>query len=158
MRKLVARLCPYAIALALCSCASAQGPRRGGRFAPVGRQFRHRVPFEIGRTEIADGNAITIEEVRGTRPAIEVGGMYIVTGTYKFAADDGRLYFWQTAKNWNNTGPNLDTQVARLRKGEGRFALLHDMRGAGYFHLVLRTDDGREVADVYFGHGETLLK
>jgi hypothetical protein len=152
MRSLVARSFPFLIALVACSCALSRP------FAPVGKQFRHSVPFEIGRTEVVDGNAITIEEVRGTRPAIEVGGMYIVTGTYKFAADDGKLYFWQTANNWDNTGPILDTQFVRVKKGEGRFALLHDMPGPGWFHLELKADDGREVADVYFGHGETLRK
>ena len=41
--------------------------------------------------------------------------------------------------------------------GEGRFALVHEMPGPGYFHLILR-GDGRELVDLYFGKGETLLK
>lgn len=140
------------LALIAGSCASSQP------FGPVGEQFRHRVPYEIGRTEVVAGNAITIEEVWGTRPAIEVGGSYVVTGTYLLAADSGELIFWQTAKNRDNTGPNIDTQSIRVPRGEGRFALLHDVPGPGYFHLVLVAEDGREVADVYFGHGETLLQ
>lgn len=138
-------------ALVVASCASSQP------FGPVGEQFRHRVPFEVGRTEIVEGNAITIEQVWGTRRKIEVGGSYVVTGTYRLAAESGELIFWQTAKNWDNSGPDIDTQAISVPRGEGRFSLLHDMPGPGYFHLVLRAD-GREVADVYFGHGETLLK
>lgn len=139
------------VALFVGSCAASQP------FGPVGERFRHRVPFEIGRTEGVEGNEIAIEEVWGTRPAIEVGGSYVVTGTYKLASDSGELLFWQTAKNWDNSGPDMDTQSIRVPRGEGRFSLLHDMPGPGYFHLVLRAD-GREVADVYFGQGETLLK
>ena len=139
------------VVLLVVGCATSQP------FGPVGEQFRHRVPFEIGRTEVVAGNGITIEEVWGTRPVIEVGGSYVVTGTYKLAADSGELIFWQTAKNWDNTGPDMDTQSVSVPRGEGRFALLHDMPGPGYFHLVLRAD-GREVVDVYFGHGATLLK
>ncbi len=144
--------------LAVSSCASAHQARS----APLGAQFSHRVAFEIGHAEVADGNAITIEEVWGTRPTIEVGGSYIVKGTYKLtAADEGQLVFWETAKGWHNSGPNIDTQVMRVRQGAGRFLLLHAMPGPGYFHLVLHAGEGRErktVADVYFGHGETLLK
>jgi hypothetical protein len=144
-------------ALCLVALVAACASPQKAAVAPVGAQFQHRVPFEIGQTEVSDGNAITIEEVWGTRPCIEVGGSYIVTGTYKLTSDSGKLYFWQTAKNWHNSGPNIDTQVERAKKGEGRFTLLHHMRGPGWFHVVMRAD-GREVADVYFGHGDTLLK
>ena len=158
LRKVAARALLLTACLAVSSCASAHQARS----APLDAQFSHRVSFEIGHTEAADGNAITIEEMWGTRPTIEVGGSYIVKGTYKLtAADEGDLVFWETAKGWHNSGPNMDTQVMHVRQGEGKFALLHDMPGPGYFHLVLHAGKGSErttVADVYFGRGETLLK
>jgi len=154
----VARALLLTACLAVSSCASApQAP-----FAPLDSRFSHRVLFDIGHAEAANGNVITIEEVWGTRPTIEVGGSYLVKGTYKLtAADEGELVFWETAKGWKTSGPNMDTQVMRVRQGEGKFVLLHDMPGPGYFHLVLHAGEGSErttVADVYFGHGETLLK
>ena len=154
----VARPLLLTACLAVSSCASAHQ----ARFAPLDSKFSHRVPFEIGHAESTNGNAITIEEVWGTRPTIEVGGSYLVKGTYKLnAADEGELVFWETAKGWHNSGPNMDTQVMRVRPGTGKFVLLHDMPGPGYFHLVLHAGAGSArttVADVYFGSGETLLK
>ena len=106
-----------------------------------------------------DGNEITIHEVWGTRPSVEVGGSYIVTGNCKLvSAERGQLFFYETAKNWDNSGPAIDTQRTPVRRGETRFALLHEMPGPGYFHLILVADSGHELANLYFGHGETLLK
>jgi hypothetical protein len=98
----------------------------------------------------------------GTRPTFEVGGSYLAFGTYRLAkADAGEIVFFQTADNWDNSGPVAPLQRARLDAKEGRFLLRHEMRGPGWFHLILRAGEGKtreNVVDMYFGHGDTLLE
>jgi RNA polymerase sigma factor (sigma-70 family) len=144
------------------------GAPAGGEAGPgawasaVTGRFKFRIPVETGLTETEGGGRIEILEVWGTRPQIEVGGQYLVRGRYAMPSHErGTLYFYLTANNWNNSGPNLDLQQTAVRKGEGEFALVHAMAGPGYFHLQLIGEDGGRsamVANVYFGTGENVRR
>jgi hypothetical protein len=145
-------------------------------------RFKYRVPVEIGASEFKDGGRIEILEVWGTRPKIEVGGQYLVRGKYAMPSHDrGRLYFYLTETNPGNLGGslsappgsnspsstfmpynwarvNLDLQSVEVRKGQGEFTLLHSMFGTGYFHLQMLTDGNKNLANVYFGTGDNVLR
>ena len=130
--------------------------------AALASQFKYRVPFEIGLTETSKGASIKIMEVWGTQPKITIGGLYLVRGKYRLSSQEhAKLYFYQTAKSWNNCGPTMDMQTVELSKGEGEFTLMHSMPGPGYFHLWLAGRDegkGGTLANVYFGTGDNVLR
>ena len=65
------------------------------------------------------------------------------------------MFFYMTGNNWDNSGPTTDLQVADVRRGTGTFVLQHSMAGPGWFHVNLYGAN-REVADLYFGEGDTL--
>jgi hypothetical protein len=135
----------------------------GIRAAALADRFKYRVPVEIGFTQNQDGGRIEILEVWGTRPRIEIGGQYLVHGRYVLPGpNDGTLYLHVTSSgSWDNTGPELDLQYTRVKKGQGEFTLLHALGGTGYFHLHLIAEDqgkGVTYANVYFGTGDTVWR
>jgi RNA polymerase sigma factor (sigma-70 family) len=127
----------------------------------LARRFKYRVPFEIGRTQTAEGGRIEIREVWGTRPKIEVGGQYLVRGKYVLPAGQrGKIYFYITAEGAWNQAATLDLQTAELDQREGEFALVHGMSGPGNFHLYLADPKNypRYFANVYFGTGDNVWR
>ncbi len=130
-------------------------------FYDVAAQFKYRVPVEIGRSEVADGNAIEIQEVWGTRPLIEVGGEYLVRGRYRLKAfKKGVVFLYQIADGWKNSGSDTDLLCVKVREGEGTFTLLHSFPGPGFLHVSLHgvhDDQLERVVNVYFGTGKTVL-
>ena len=127
----------------------------------LAKRFKHRVPFEIGRTQTKDGGRIEIREVWGTRPQIEIGGQYLVRGKYALPRGErGMLYFYASAGGpWGRTA-SLDLQSTPVDEQEGDFALIHGMAGPGYFHLILTDAErySRWFADVYFGNGDNVYR
>ena len=142
-----------------------EGSAAGAEPAPdtafLAKRFKHRVPFEIGRSETQDGGRIEIREVWGTRPQIEVGGQYLVRGKYRLPPGQrGKLYFYATASGaWGETA-SLDLQSTELEGQEGEFALIHGMAGPGSFHLIVTDPDrySQWFANVYFGTGENVQR
>ena len=136
-------------------------PKTGAPSFPVER-FKYRVPFELGHTETKDGGRIEIREVWGTRPRIEVGGQYLVRGTYTLppGRQRGKVYFYATAGGpWGETA-ELDLQTTVVNQPKGEFTLLHGMAGVGSFHIVLTDPDdySRMYANVYFGTGDNVYR
>ena len=71
-----------------------------------GNRFKYRIPVETGYTENKEGGRIEIQEVWGTRPRIEVGGLYLVRGKYVLPPGErGKLYFYETAEGAWGQGP-----------------------------------------------------
>jgi hypothetical protein len=133
-------------------CASAPRPPHDR----VAERFKYKVDFDLGREESTAKDRVEVLELWGTRPDISVGGEYLAVGRYVLgSADEGRVFFYQTADGWDNSGPVMDLQQAVARRGTGTFVLQHRMRGPGWFHVNLY-GDWKEVADLYFGKGETL--
>jgi len=146
------RFLPVALVLAAAGCATAPG----APYDSIAKQFRYKLDFDRGQELSTPTDRVEILEVWGTRPEIEIGGEYMVVGRYTLgSADEGKIYFWMTANDWDNSGPNMDLQEAEARRGTGTFVLQHAMEGPGWFHVNLY-GNGKEVADLYFGKGETL--
>jgi RNA polymerase sigma factor (sigma-70 family) len=133
-----------------------------GRDTFLDRRFKHKVDVEIGATESAHGGRIEITEVWGTRPRIEIGGMYVVRGRYRLPPGvRGRIYFYETTTgDWGSRGsPTMDLQSADVDGESGEFELMNGMGGPGWFHLYLQGRTGPPVfANVYFGTGDNVLR
>jgi hypothetical protein len=74
--------------------------------------FPSAVSYELGDSEFASGDSITITELRGTAADIQPGGTYCVTGTYTLnsgAAADLSFY----ATTTNRTPTPIDPQSRR---------------------------------------------
>jgi beta-lactamase regulating signal transducer with metallopeptidase domain len=56
--------------------------------ASVADKFPHQVPFEKGASKVLDGDAITIDEIRGTANTFEPGNRYWIKGTYRLKSHD----------------------------------------------------------------------
>jgi RNA polymerase sigma factor (sigma-70 family) len=137
-----------------------RGEAPGGLFED---RLKHRVPIEIGHTETGEGVRIEIDEVRGTRPKIEVGGHYLVRGRCILPPGKrGRLYFWltKTTNIANAPTANTDLQSAMVDSEHGEFTLMNSMQGPGRFHLKLMSadDPSEALANMYFGTDETEQK
>lgn len=125
-------------------------------------RFKYRVLFELGYTETKEGGRVEIREVWGTRPRIEIGGQYLVRGTYTLppGRQRGKVYFYATAGGaWNQTA-DLDLQNTEVSQPQGEFTLLHGMAGPGHFHVCLTDPDdySRMFANVYFGTGDNVYR
>jgi hypothetical protein len=138
-------------------------PKGEGPAALLSDRITHRVPIELGQTQMAEGVRIEIDEVRGTRPKIEVGGYYVVRGRCILPPGKrGRLYLLltKTTNIANAPTANTDLQSAMVDSEHGEFALMNSMQGPGHFHLKLMSADDplESLANVYFGTGETVLR
>src|SRR6185503_1599137 len=72
--------------------------------APNANDFPHLVQFEVGDTEFALGDQITITEVRGTMATFVTNETYYVAGTYTLSSrDEAELSLFVTVPN---SGPS----------------------------------------------------
>jgi RNA polymerase sigma factor (sigma-70 family) len=141
-------------------------PRKEASWRPdafLASRFKYRIAVEIGESETREGGRLVIQEVWGTRPRIEVGGLYVVHGTYTLPGGQrGKLYFYETADGaWGNSGiATMDLQTVDLEQEKGEFTVMHVMGGPGYFHLYLASPESysRYFANVYFGTGPSVLR
>jgi hypothetical protein len=160
-----------AMVLGLVACLGAQPARaddehRGtaGRYAsgrckkvfdvtvPDDTQFPYTLEFELGRSDLRARDEIVIKEVLGTRPQFEVGGIYLVRGTYVLdSVDEARLSFTVTATRAGEgcTGGN-PRGALKVRRGKGTFEVASPIAYAGYPHIWFRTGN-TSAGGVYFG-------
>jgi hypothetical protein len=131
----------------------------------IAARFKYRIPVEIGKTWFKDDVRLQIKEVWGTQPEIKIGGCYIVRATYSMPNyEKGKVYFYETATDAQNaTSNNVDLQQDTVQGHEGEFALYHEMRFPGYFHVQLFGEAGGQSskvadADVYFGTGSNVWR
>ena len=109
--------------LVLAACASA--PRS-----------MHAVPFALGTPVFTGGDAITIDEIAGTRPRLEVGGVYVVSGHARVESHDGaRLALYSTGRD--NGVRTQGYQNVLLPRGESEFHLAVAVRADGDLHVTL---------------------
>ncbi len=109
--------------LALAACASV--PRS-----------MHAVPFVTGTPAFRGGDAITIDEIAGTRPRLEVGGVYVVTGRARVQSHDGaRLALYSTGRD--NGVRTQGYQNVVVPRGESEFHLAVAVLADGDLHLTL---------------------
>ena len=119
--------------------------------------FPHVIAYELGDTEFAPGDAVEIQQVRGTLPTISTGGVYCVEGTYTLASkDEATLALFSTSKNQSGPTPVDAAQKMKVSKGSGTFRLIKRMNDDGYLHVSFYS--GNSFGGVYFGQGEGVLR
>ena len=121
---------------------------------PAATKFPEAVPFELGRTDVRNGDRITIREVRGTRKDFAVDGIYVVRGDYTLASAD------EAVLGLNVTGgctSHTERGHVTIKKGSGAFELAIKLAYVGQPHVTFYVN-GEGSGGVYFGKGDFLLK
>jgi hypothetical protein len=118
----------------------------------------HNVRFELGKTDLQNGDSITIDEVLGTSDILAEGNMYEVKGTYKLASQDKALlaaFVTTEGPRSSKSDAILRTQKMAVDKGEGHFTLLFYMWENGNPHVSFYpVPGGNSFASVYFRAGK----
>jgi len=102
------------------------------------------------------GDEITITSVRGDRKHIELGGKYLVEGTYKLASVESMMLSVSiTAPSRNSPGASSPTlpgeEGTKVSRGTGNFSLTKIMRYPGSLHVAFYPVHGGESgATMYF--------
>jgi hypothetical protein len=138
------------------SCALA-GPAATEEATP---DLPRAVGFELGDTKFANGDNITITQMRGTSETIATGGSYCVEGTYTLASrDEADLAFFSTTIAASGPSPIDPKQHVRVKKGTGSFRLVKTLDEDGYLHLSFYpVPSGSDFGGVYFGQGKRVLR
>ncbi len=144
------------ILCALVSCATSAlagdtpSPKPDGDFPYV-------IMFETGSVDFAQGDAITISELRGSTNRIVQGGTYCITGAYTLDSQDAAdLCFYATTTN-KTASKVASEQSVRVSKGSGSFRLVKRMDDPGYLHLSFYAH-GHNVGGVYFGQEPWVMR
>jgi uncharacterized membrane protein (UPF0127 family) len=120
--------------------------------ATTNEKLPYDVPFKLGTSAFADGDNITIKEVRGTSNKVVIGGTYSVEGTYTLSSkDNADLSFFDTSIGYSGVTPIDPKQTVRIQKGSGSFYLVKTMTDDGYLHVSFYS--GEDFGGVYFGQG-----
>jgi len=115
----------------------------------------HAVSFELGDSQFALGDSITIQKLSGTSDMITTGGTYCVEGTYVLDSHDSAdLSFFATVNDATPT-PIDPAQTVRVTKGAGTFRLTKTVTEAGYLHVSFYA--GNSFGGIYFGQGNWVL-
>lgn len=122
-------------------------------------EFPYAVDFEQGATQFAEGDDISILEVRGTAETFKPGHIYLIRGTYKLASHKkAMLAAYTTAMDAENARSQpFQVQHAYLDAGEGAFTLFLPMPCRGWPHVSFYADGG-SFSGNYFGTGDSVLK
>jgi len=126
---------------------------------PAAGDLPHAVQFELGKSEFAPGDSITILQVRGTSEGITVGETYSVDGTYVLASHDAAdLAFYATTVGASGPTPVDPQQHVKIKKGSGSFHLVKTMSQDGYLHVSFYPlESGSGFGGVYFGQRDRVL-
>ncbi len=127
----------------------------------AGLEFPHVVQFEQGATRFADGDKITITEIRGTADTLLPGNIYRIKGTYTLGSHDrATLAAYTTAReSKDGTSTSYRVQTTLVDKGTGTFTLFLPMNCRGWPHVSFYpTEGGNDFGGNYFGTGESTLK
>jgi hypothetical protein len=129
--------------------------------APENSDFPYTVKFEQGATQFADGDKITIHEIRGTTEAFEPGNIYVIKGMYTLNSHDRATLsaFTTAAESKDGTGPIWAVQTTKINRGTGTFTLFLPMSCRGWPHVSFYpADNGEGFGGNYFGTGDSTLR
>jgi hypothetical protein len=100
------------------------------------------VAFTVSETTLTTGNAIVIDEVRGTSSKFEVGGAYVVRGHYTLAtADEARLALSTRTHTLGNCSRGSTRQATTAHRGTASFELAYRIPFEGDVNLYLANGD-----------------
>ncbi len=122
---------------------------------PDPSEFPFQVPYEVGTSEFAAGDNITITSFHGTRDVVTTNETYCVEGTYTLHSHEkAQLGFFATVPNSGPT-PTDPREVSDITNGTGTFRLIKTVHDLGYLHVSFY--DGNGFGGVYFGQGQWVL-
>jgi hypothetical protein len=124
----------------------------GGTNEMADGQFPYVIPVEFGAKRFHPGDQITITSVRGDRKHIEVGGSYLVEGTYTLTSvDHAQLALFCTSRGPSGPTPIQDGQTAEITEGTGKFRLHETKPFDGWLHVSIYSKGSHSHDAVYFG-------
>jgi hypothetical protein len=106
---------------------------------------------EVGATELAPGDQITISSLRGNEDHLALGGHYTVDGSYTLSsADSADLAWFATSRAPSTSTPVRDAEHVGISRGAGSFHLEKTLLVDGWLHLTFFVD-GHPHGGIYFG-------
>jgi hypothetical protein len=112
--------------------------------------FPYKIPVALGANEFAPGDNIVIASLRGDRPHLEIGGRYLLEGTYTLASLDSANLSWSiTTRGPSGPTPTQASANAAVRSGKGEFRLSKTFENDGWPHVSFYS--GHSQGGVYFG-------
>jgi hypothetical protein len=134
-------------AMSLCLAASAAA----ARVEPDATKFPFIIQPELGATEFASGDSITITSLRGDRKRLEPGGNYRLEGSYTLvSAENADLAWFATSRAPSGSTPVTDDQHVKIQRGTGTFVLQRSRADDSWFHISFYTG-GHSHGGLYFG-------
>lgn len=135
---------------ALTFCLFALTMPASGRSADE-TEFPYFIQAELGATEFAPGDNIVITSVRGDRQHIEVGGHYLLEGSYTLgSAESADLAWYSTSRGPSGSTPVSEDQHVKIIAGPGNFRLKKTMVDDGWLHVSFYVE-GHSHGGIYFG-------
>jgi hypothetical protein len=123
--------------------------------------MKYPVNFQLGSSQLAPGDKLSITEIRGSADVISAGNSYLIKGTYTLASQPEAVLavnITSTQRGVNDNGP-YGNNVVNIKKGSGTFTLELRMNIAGYPHLSFYpTNGGGWFGNLYFGTGQYVYK
>jgi hypothetical protein len=125
-------------------------------------KFTYVVPFEPGVQYFEPGDDITVSSVRGTANTIQVGGWYLIQGSYTLA-NSPQAYLAASVTVGNDVQDSdvadIPRQLMVVTKGTRNYTLLLPMGNPGFPHLAFYPAGigGAVVGTRYFGTGDTVM-
>jgi hypothetical protein len=114
-------------------------------------EFPYFIQADLGATEFAPGDNIVITSFRGDRQHIEVGGHYLLEGSYTLgSAESADLAWFSTSRGPSGSTPVADAQHVNITAGSGDFRLKKTMTDDGWLHISFYVDK-HSHGGVYFG-------
>lgn len=124
-------------------------------------KFSHVVRFENGKTNLRNGDHITVTEVLGTADTFVPGNVYLIKGIYTLASHErASLEAHTTLRNPPyTTSSNANVQGTDVSKGSGTFSVMLPMWRDGWPHVSFYPAGGGEgFGGVYFGTGDSVYR
>jgi hypothetical protein len=121
----------------------------GGATAESG--FPYIIQLESGASEFTSGDEIVISSVRGNREHLELGGRYLLDGSYTLASSESADLAWfSTSRGPSGSTPISEQQHVLISKGSGSFHLEKTLLDDGWLHVSFYVN-GHSHGGIYFG-------
>ena len=138
-----------AITSALCFLAPAPSVNAEAEAAET--TYPYVIEVEPGAIEFAPGDRIVITAMRGDRQHLELGGRYLLEGSYTLdSAASADLAWFVTSRVPSGGTPIADEEHMNISRGSGTFRLKKTVHHDGWLHISFYVD-GKSHGGIYFG-------
>jgi hypothetical protein len=131
-----------------------------------GLEFPFEVKVAAGKSELQQGDRISVASVRGTQPRLDLGGVYLVSGSYELASHERAVLEVGVSpanpkaivtEAQQRSGP-APTRVL-VGRGRGRFQVAVQLIERGHPHISLYpVEGGVSFGSLYFGQAGWLRR